>query len=85
MIAVNVCMNILNCSLPLPQWDDLSPQTVTTFVRSLNEGNCPYDASPAARGGHLLGVFDAVDFMPASTVKVAKELGFWNSSDCIGI
>ena len=51
----------------------------------MKEGNCLYDVSPATRGGHLLGVFDAVDLMPASTVQVAKELGFWNSNDCIGI
>ena len=30
-------------------------------------------------------MFDAVDLMPASTVQVAKELGFRNCSDCIGI
>ena len=30
-------------------------------------------------------MFDAVNLMPASTVQVAKELGFRNSSDCIGI
>ena len=30
-------------------------------------------------------MFDAVDLMPASTAQVAKELGFRNSSDCIGI
>ena len=33
----------------------------------------------------MLGVFDVVDLMPASTMQVAKELGFQNSSDCIGI
>ena len=32
-----------------------------------------------------MGVFDAVYLMPAPTVQVAKELGFRDSSDCIGI
>ena len=83
VIAVSVAVAVLQNCLPVP-CNDLSvlSQCGKGFIECMRQGNRLYDKSPAALGGHLLGVFDALHLVPTQ-VRVVKELGLRDSSDCV--